>query len=604
MEGPDHMEPAGSPRRPVLAGRFPAPHSDDRPSHAVTYGLALAVALGLLVTVAWLDWRQSRRTDDTLHWVARSHDMQARLGRLLSQMEGIETGSRGFVLTGEAAFLEPFEAGRNAVAIELRELGELDLDSRQRAGVEALAPLISKRIALSTGIVELRRREGLEAARQQVATAEGKETMDSIRAVLAEMEGRELALLAQRSAAAESQARHARTLSVLGIALSGVLLLAIFALVLRENRLRRRSEVELDRFFTLSLDLLAIAGTDGHFKRLNPAFGATLGYSTPELLARPFLDLVHPGDRAATLLEMAKLERGTPSLEFENRYRCQDGSWRWISWRVQPFPDENLLYATARDVTANKQMEESLLAANRQLNAANTELESFSYSVSHDLRAPLRSIDGFCQVLLEDYAAVLDAEGRSHLDRVRAAAQRMGELIDDLLGLARVSRAELLREQVSLSALAQELGQEIQARHPERAVTLTVQPGMEAAVDPRLLRIALENLIGNAFKFTRDASPASVEVGATRTGGEVVYFVRDNGAGFDMSHAGKLFSPFQRLHSPAQFEGSGIGLAIVARIVRRHGGEIRAESAVGQGATFYFTLGPDSLGQDRKGESA
>jgi light-regulated signal transduction histidine kinase (bacteriophytochrome) len=225
-----------------------------------------------------------------------------------------------------------------------------------------------------------------------------------------------------------------------------------------------------------------------------------------------------------------------------------------------------------------------------QLEAANRELEAFSYSVSHDLRAPLRGIDGFSQALLEDYSEQLDDHGRDYLRRVRAATQRMSGLIDDLLNLSRITRSELRREAVDLSALVRSIAEQLRQAQPERHVEFRIADGLTAQGDPRLLRIALENLLGNAWKFTAKTADAVVEFGLTRAGGDDVYFVRDNGAGFDMAYAGKLFGAFQRLHDVREFEGTGIGLATVQRIVRRHGGDVRAEGEPERGATFFFTL--------------
>ena len=222
--------------------------------------------------------------------------------------------------------------------------------------------------------------------------------------------------------------------------------------------------------------------------------------------------------------------------------------------------------------------------------AANKELEAFSYSVSHDLRAPLRAIDGFSKAVLTDYAPRLDDRGRHYLERVRAGTLRMSQLIDDLLGLARVSRRELVRKRADLSDIAGQVAAELRRRQPARKVQVKVQPGLVAEADPHLLAIVFENLMGNAWKFTGKREDARIEVGRQADGGAPAFYVRDNGAGFDMQYADKLFGAFQRLHAEADFEGTGIGLATVQRIVARHGGRIWAEGRVDEGATFYFTL--------------
>jgi signal transduction histidine kinase len=258
------------------------------------------------------------------------------------------------------------------------------------------------------------------------------------------------------------------------------------------------------------------------------------------------------------------------------------------------------LTATFNDMTAqlaatrarieelNADLERRVIERTGQLEAANKGLEAFSYSVSHDLRAPLRAIDGFSQALLEEHADRLDAGGRHYLERVRAGSRHMAHLIEDLLNLSRVSRGELRRGPVDLSALARTVAGDLHRAQPERRVEFDIEPGLTAHGDPGLLRVALENLLGNSWKFTRRHPSARIEVRAVVRDGEPVFFVRDDGAGFDMAYADKLFRPFQRLHSADEFEGTGIGLATVQRIVHRHGGRVWGEGTVEGGATFYF----------------
>jgi two-component system NtrC family sensor kinase len=225
-----------------------------------------------------------------------------------------------------------------------------------------------------------------------------------------------------------------------------------------------------------------------------------------------------------------------------------------------------------------------------ELTATNSELEAFSYSVSHDLRTPLRSIDGFSQALLEDYGEKLDSTGQEYLRRVRAATQRMGQLIDDLLGLSRTTRTKMEVQDVDLSGLVEAVAADLKQRQPERQTEFAIAPGAMVKGDGKLLRIALENLLGNSWKFTAKQPQARIEFGVTQSDGKPAFFIRDNGAGFDMAYADKLFGAFQRLHKTDEFEGSGIGLATVQRVIHRHGGRIWAEGAVGKGATFYFTI--------------
>lgn len=255
---------------------------------------------------------------------------------------------------------------------------------------------------------------------------------------------------------------------------------------------------------------------------------------------------------------------------------------------LKPFSARELLARVQTNLEMSRRRQE--WAA--ELERANAELEAFSYSVSHDLRAPLRAIDGFSGVLLDEHGDQLDEHGRHCLARVRASTQRMTHLIDDLLGLSRISRAPLHRETTNLSEMANTVLQELASASPERSVRCSVEPDLEVQADARLLRVVLDNLLGNAWKFTSKRADAKISVRSTQQDDARVYVVQDNGAGFDMDYAKRLFTPFQRLHSEAEFEGTGIGLATVQRIINRHAGRIWAESTPGQGATFLFTLAP------------
>jgi len=238
----------------------------------------------------------------------------------------------------------------------------------------------------------------------------------------------------------------------------------------------------------------------------------------------------------------------------------------------------------------NAVLEQRVIERTAQLTAANKELEAFAYSISHDLRAPLRSIDGFSLALQEEYREKLDDEGGDYLNRVRAATQRMGQLIDDLLQLSRLNRSETNIVPVDLSRIAREVASELRNAHPERRISFRIAEGLNAAGDPNLLRVVMENLFANAWKFTGEKEEGTIEFGVTDIDGKSTYFVRDEGVGFDMAYSDKLFAPFQRLHGYDEFPGTGIGLSIVQRIIHRHGGEVWGVGEVGKGATFYFTL--------------
>jgi len=361
---------------------------------------------------------------------------------------------------------------------------------------------------------------------------------------------------------------------------------------------RKRAEEERDRFFNLSRDLMCIIGFDHRFRTVNPAWERTLGFTREEMLGKPFIEFVHPDDRPATLAEAEKLVGGGEVIYFENRYVCKDGSYRWLAWSARAAVPQGLMYATARDISEWKETNEQILRLNlelhrraEQLETANRELEAFSYSVSHDLRAPLRHIDGFVKILEKQSGPNLDDRGRRYLGIVADSARQMGVLIDDLLVFSRMSRAELRRSKVSLNSLVHEAMAELQMEINGRQIAWKIGELPDVEADPAMLRQVWINLIANAVKYTRPRQPAEIEVGcANPADGELVLYVRDNGVGFDMQYAHKLFGVFQRLHRAEEFEGTGIGLANVRRIVTRHGGRTWAEGKPEGGATFFFSL--------------
>jgi len=311
------------------------------------------------------------------------------------------------------------------------------------------------------------------------------------------------------------------------------------------------------------------------------------GYEPGELIGKPILDLIHPDYRDEIVRRAQRRQSGQdePST-YEMPLLTRTGATLWvmISNALVEYGGHAATLICVADITESRMR--------RELEEANRELESFSSSLSHDLSAPLRSIEGFSEALLEDYADSLDETGKDYLRRIYAAGERMDQLLADMVRLSRLSGGEMRDELVDLSRFIHELADELQAREPSRQVRFVIADDVTVTGDPFLLRTAMDNLIGNAWKFSSKHPSATIEFGVTQQGGEPVYFVRDDGAGFDMRYVHKLFAPFQRLHSASEFTGTGMGLAAVERIIRRHGGRIWAESEVEHGATFFFTLAP------------
>ena len=365
------------------------------------------------------------------------------------------------------------------------------------------------------------------------------------------------------------------------------------------------SEASFHGLFNTVYEAIYILDRDGRFLAVNDGAVRMYGYPRETLVGRTpeFVSAPDRNDLAAVAAMMQRAFAGEPQrFEFWGRRADGEAFPKDVRLVRGTWFGQDVLIATADDITGQVQAREEIRRLNAglekrvqertsELTAANRELESFAYSISHDLRSPLRAIDGFSHLLAEDYEDKLDHQGRDYLGRVRKAVQRMGTLIDDILELSRVTRQEMRRESVDLGRLAAELNEEIARAWPGKQPAISLPGRCLAEGDPQLLRLMLQNLLENAWKYSGRNPAPEIEFGCETLDGRQVCYVRDNGVGFDMAHAGRLFTPFQRLHKPEDFQGNGIGLATVARIVRRHGGRIWAESAPGAGATFRFTLG-------------
>jgi hypothetical protein len=348
-----------------------------------------------------------------------------------------------------------------------------------------------------------------------------------------------------------------------------------------QSEILAKAEQKFRSLLDAAPDAMLITKEDGEIVLANSRTDGMFGYTRADILGHNIRKLIPdwkliPESDAHTL--MAVRHNGS-------RFPSEISSSPLLT-------EEGLLVTSAvRDISERKRAEQRIEERTRQLAALNRELEAFSYSVSHDLRAPLRSIEGFAKILLRDYTGKqLDNTASEHLQRMRAAAGRMGQLIEDLLELSRVSRAELSLDLVDLSRLATDTIQDLRSRDPDRHVEVVIEPDIMVKGDPRLLSVVLNNLLGNAWKFTSKSPTAFIEFKKEEIDGRDAFCIRDDGAGFDSAFADKLFAPFQRLHRVSEFEGTGVGLAIVQRVIQRHNGRIWADSAIGEGATFRFTL--------------
>lgn len=385
----------------------------------------------------------------------------------------------------------------------------------------------------------------------------------------------------------------------------GLVLVLGFWLIGRNLRFQSALGESEERFHSIAQsanDAVVIGDEKGRIIFWNRSAGEMFGYTEPEALNQS-LTLIMPEryreKHRAGLERFKKTGRAVligRTIEIEGLRK--DGSLFPLEITLSSWKQGGSVFFSGiiRDITGRKRAEAELIRVNQSLVSSNQELEAFSYSVSHDLRAPLRSIDGFSQALIEDYGSSLDQEAKHYLSRIRNGAQKMGELIDALLDLSRISRSPIKREPVDLGVMFQTIIDELQKAEPARNVEIVCKDGLVANGDARLLSIVLQNLVRNAWKFTAKQDHARIDFGRREESGRTIFYISDNGAGFDMAYAEKLFGPFQRLHQITEFPGIGIGLATVKRIIVRHGGRIWAESKSGAGATFYFIIEPKKEG--------
>jgi signal transduction histidine kinase len=475
---------------------------------AKTKGYLVPVLLSAAILVVALNalfaFHSVRVLLESESWVQHTWQVIYQTELIMSSAKDAETGTRGYLITGDDAYLQPEQEARRELPGELDKFASMTSDNpAQGPKIAEMRAVVDERLATLAHGIAVRRESGtLDAIRPMVIAGTGKAQMDHLRRIADDMEAEERRLLAIRLAETKTNQRRAMFAIALASGLDFLLIVLMFRYFAHERRLRLQTE------------------------------------------------------ETAAKLAVAHAETEAKAAEV------------------------HLLNAT---------LEERVRLRTAELEATNRELEAFSYSVSHDLRAPLRTIDGFSLALEEDYAEAVDAVGVDYIRRVRNGVQRMGQLIDALLQLSRITRAEINREAVDLSMVAHLVADDLLEANRGSALRFEIEEGMQCDGDLKLVQVALENLMGNAVKFSGKVAEPVVQVGWDKA--QSAWFVKDNGAGFDMYYAEKLFHAFHRLHGDKDFKGSGIGLATVARVIGRHHGKIWADSVEGKGATFWFTLG-------------
>jgi PAS domain S-box-containing protein len=537
--------------------------------------------------------------------VTHTREVLDKLGDIAARLSEVESAARSFAISGKQSHLSPFYTAAEAVPPQVDELKLLLRDDPgQLRSVTEIEPVIARHLKVMKDMVELGDKNLFRGYGQRSLTDEGNNLMEQIRTAFNTMDKEQRARLDQEQTAVAAKAARVTMISLAGSVLAGVLVLACGAYALRAMHGRGKAEEKLDRLLGSMPDALVIVNAVGKIVGSNAQTGKLFGYSDRELQGESMALLVPERFRKTQRQYYAAYfsPRGgrVPEATMELCGLHKDGREFPIEVSTNPLAAEKGLVVTSaiRDITERKQVEQRISKLNQELEHhamelenAYKELESFSYSVSHDLRSPLQNIDNFSRVLMEDYANQLDAEGLDCVQRLRGSCQHMEDIIDALLTLSNMMRKELLVDHLDLTALANAVTVDLKQKNPDRLVDWVIAEGLTAEGDAQLLRVVLENLFGNAWKFTANRPRARIEFGALpQSNGARTYFVRDDGAGFDMARASNLFKPFKRLHDQSEFRGTGIGLATVQRVIHRHRGKIWAEGVVNHGATFCFTL--------------
>jgi PAS domain S-box-containing protein len=604
----------------LTVGKAPPPkkRTPRYPGERIFWGAGFILTIIILLVVAEISQRSGTRLQNATRAVTHTREILEQLGKISAGLSEVESSARSFAISGKQSQLNPFYTAVKVVPSQVSDLKALLADNpKQLQAVTEIEPLITQHLKVMTDLVGLGDknvfRELFRSFGQRGLTDEGNTLMEQIQAKLSPIEKEQRDVLNEEQLAMTTQAGHLTLINLSGSFFSALLVLACGLCALHALQSRKKAEAKLNRLLGSLPDALVIINAEGKIVGCNAHAEKMFGYNDREL----------SGERMALLVpeRLRQIQRQYYSGHFSQRGQPagltttielfglhKDGREFPIEVSTTPLADEKGLVVTSaiRDISERKRVEQQISKLNKdleyralELESANKELEAFSYSVSHDLRSPLHNIDSFSKILIEDYANRLDADGRDYVERLRASCQHMEDIIEALLALSNMTRNELMIEHFDLTALANAVAADLKQKTPDRLVDWVIADGLAANGDAQLLRVVLENLFGNAWKFTANRPQARIEFGALpQANGARTYFVRDDGAGFDMTRANKLFTPFNRLHDQKEFRGTGIGLATVQRVIQRHRGKIWAEGVVNQGATFCFTLAEENGSQN------
>ncbi len=549
--------------------------------------VVVSIAIVLFVSI-----RQAASVKDTSLRIDHTQTVLRNIQKLEQASLSNESGARGYVITGIDSFLAPFLASEKTITEALHSLDLLIRDNPgQQQKLREMERLLQSRMDFSHTMIGVRKKKGLSEVVELAETGRGRNLMDSIHQLCGQMIEQEEALLAERR---EKNNLSTRQLNLFLYSMLGLVLLLSLIAIRQIKRRMTEQEATEKKFATLldaAPDATVIVDRNGIIRMVNQQVINLFGYDRTEITGQQVEVLVPDSARGAharhrdQFFHSPKVRDMGVGLELHAVKK--DGNLFPVEISLSPIRMEEgwWVSASVRDITRRKKLENTLKTANE-------ELEAFTYSVSHDLRAPLRGIIGFTTILEEEYAEKLDEEARRITGIIRDNTHKMGHLVDDLLTFSRTGRQELVKVPMEMDSVVKEVVQQARQQYPRTPVSISVQPLPGVRADKNMIRQVWINLVSNAIKYAGNKPEVSITIGSYRSDKDIVCYIKDNGIGFDNKYREKLFRVFQRLHSADEFEGTGVGLALVEKIISRHGGKVWAEGAVDQGACFYFSL-PD-----------
>ncbi|MBK5277886.1 MAG: CHASE3 domain-containing protein [Bacteroidia bacterium] len=561
--------------------------------------IGFMLTLGIFLALGVYTYLSSREQIESSQWVTNTNEVLYSSQRLLTIVLEAETGSRGFVLTGDSNFLEPYNHATDSLRKRADDLLKLTTDNvEQHEKIKILVAAIERKIEHGGKLI-LARENSLSSATEMATSLKGKKLMDEIRLLIDNFQATEKQILLARTLRAEQQIQDFNNLLLSTFILLIVLLGLMYGMIFINLKARKNAELELKNAADEIQDLYDNAPC-GYFSvnssitvsNSNQTLLGWLGYSLEEIVGKfKYEDFLSPESKAMFLKsfeeDFARYKESGSVHDLEFDFKRKDGSLFPVIVSSVAVFGENGEFIKSRSTVMNNTERKKV---ENKIKLLNHELEAFTYSVSHDLRAPLRSVVGYTNIIKEDYSTILDKEGHRVINVIMNNALRMGQLIDDLLDFSRMGRKELSKSNLNMIEIVQNVWRELVSQENGRKLELNIAPLKMSTGDVSMIRQVWINLISNALKYSQKNPITKIEIGSFEENDQTCYYISDNGAGFDMQYVDKLFGVFQRLHKMSEFEGTGVGLALVKRIIQRHEGTVRAEGKLNEGAKFYFTL--------------